>query len=86
MNKLEKDHFKVIDDNVGAFQLCEDSGPIIISGKQTAATSCASITKEYAIKFVLWFAYLSRNDFYKIKGKTDTELWDLFRNHLNEKG
>jgi hypothetical protein len=94
MNKLEKEHFKVIDDNIGAFQLCEDSDPIIISGKETAATSCASITKEYAEKFGEW---IDDHLYGRFKGewtdctgdsviaKTTSELWDIFLNGLNEK-
>jgi len=94
MNKLEKEHFKVIDDNVGCFQSCNDTDPIMFSGKETAATSCGSITKDYAEKFSTWILdnkWQNKDGiWYKPNGwgirKTTSELWDLFLNDLNEKG
>ena len=64
-----------------------------------AATSCASITKEYAEKFAEWIGEKRCNDdwfrydetlktwYIHMKGHvTTSELWDLYLNDLNEKG
>lgn len=61
---------------------------------QDSATSCASITKEYAMKFDVWkkenkWEYSAYYDAYFCSisiSKTIDELWDLFLNDLNEKG
>lgn len=74
-NPIEEQHFGAIESNIFAYQLCNDDDPIMISGKEKAASQSAAITQDTAIEFAEW-CVMNANPVFPNKGR-----WNLAANH-----
>ena len=85
MNKLEKEHLEAIGKPLYEKEYKSDTPTQDFL--DDAATSCASITKEYAEKFVEWISIEGHipNRHYKGQFISTEFLWNLFLNDLNKK-
>ena len=78
INQIEEQHFGAIESNVFAYQLCNDDDPIMISGKEKAASLSAAITQDTAIQFAEW-CVMNANPVFPNKSR-----WNLAANRYVE--